>query len=190
MGIHMELAARQDGLQVLHVVMFPKRHFDIPILGIDAIAKEDTLNFVIVDMSPVRRNRSLQDFYLCALKQLSHDSFRTINSPTAWGTEIFSPMCLNIKPSSNNETNNFIYYACYVTRMNLEIAHQMIPIKLDNIAKHKEISNCHHRYCFFQMKNRKTKIVLANSFGFERTEKYIREFMFEKPNISIYNERK
>ncbi len=38
--LHLEIGARQDGLQVLHCVLYPRYNYDLPILGIDMVMKD------------------------------------------------------------------------------------------------------------------------------------------------------
>merc|ERR1711881_189693 len=83
--------------------------------------------------------------------------------------------CVCLRPITIEETNRFIQYACYLTRLHLEVACVMVPIEFGARQRIKEISNCHRRFCDNQIRNDKTRKVLASSFGDEKARKYMRE---------------
>lgn len=61
--LHLEVAVRQDGLQVVHCVMYPRVEFDLPILSLDLVASGDRVTLAIVDPCPVTGNLSLPPYY-------------------------------------------------------------------------------------------------------------------------------
>lgn len=61
--LHLELAVRQDGLHVLHCVMYPRMDFDLPILSIDVVAVDGKVTFAIADPCPVTARLTLPGFY-------------------------------------------------------------------------------------------------------------------------------
>lgn len=58
--LHLELATRQDGLEVFHCVMYPRLEFDLPILSMDMVAGEGgRVSLAIIDPCPVSWDRSI-----------------------------------------------------------------------------------------------------------------------------------
>ena len=49
--------------QILHCVMFPRLNYDLPILGMDMVGKDDIITLAITDFSPVACDRSLPPDY-------------------------------------------------------------------------------------------------------------------------------
>ena len=43
--------------------MFPRLNYDLPILGIDLVGKDDIITLAITDFSPVAQDRSLPPDY-------------------------------------------------------------------------------------------------------------------------------
>ena len=56
--MHIEVAWRQDGLHILHLVLFPRVKFDLPIFCMDLVVSSGgRVTLAIVDSSPVTRNQ-------------------------------------------------------------------------------------------------------------------------------------
>lgn len=57
--------------QVLHCVLYPRQHYDVPILSIDIVGKGNNVSLAIIDPCPSRMDRSIPAFFcdivLCAL---------------------------------------------------------------------------------------------------------------------------
>jgi phycocyanobilin:ferredoxin oxidoreductase len=63
-----QVAIRQDGLQVLHVVLYPRYKYDLPILAMDLVIAKDRVSLVVVDACPVSQNKTLPSHYLQVLQ--------------------------------------------------------------------------------------------------------------------------
>jgi phycocyanobilin:ferredoxin oxidoreductase len=179
--IHLELAVRQDGLQVFHFVMYPRFYYGLPILCMDIVSYNTGSMFAIADTSPVRLNNTLPEFYATGIKLLMKD-FATPQSNQAlpsWGRNILSHLCISIKPNNDAEVDMFINYACALARIHLEVSRLVDPVSPDRTKKVQEIIVCHRRFCHNQTKNKKTFSILASSFGEDKAAKYIKNFMFE-----------
>jgi len=182
--IHMEVAIRQDGLQVFHMVMYPRLIYDVPILCMDVVANDDRICLAIADTSPVRWDKSLPGFYSNAIQKLRNRLSASQALPE-WGQEIFSPLCVCLRPISTDETYQFIRYACSITRLHLEISRLMYPIESSMAERAMEISACHRRFCDNQLKNEKTRRVLGASFGKSKADKYMAGFMFDMSSVPL-----
>ena len=56
---------RQDGLHVLHVVLYPRYKYDLPVLAMDlVVVPGGRVSLAIVDACPVSKNLSLPPHYM------------------------------------------------------------------------------------------------------------------------------
>ncbi|KAJ9522286.1 hypothetical protein QJQ45_008121, partial [Haematococcus lacustris] len=62
--LHLEVGTRQDGLDVLHVVLYPRYAYDLPILAMDLVLVKGVASLAIVDACPVRAGQELPSYYL------------------------------------------------------------------------------------------------------------------------------
>ncbi|PNH02975.1 Phycocyanobilin:ferredoxin oxidoreductase [Tetrabaena socialis] len=62
--LHVEIGMRQDGLQVLHVTIFPRYSYDLPIFGLDIVMVEGRTTLAVVDCCPLRKDLKLPAHYL------------------------------------------------------------------------------------------------------------------------------
>ena len=69
--LHLELAQVSNGLDILHCVMFPNPDYALPIFDTDLVGRGSGLiSAAIVDLSPVRVDRSLPERYRTSLSLL------------------------------------------------------------------------------------------------------------------------
>ena len=123
--LHLEVAVRQDGLQVVHCVMYPRPEFDLPILSMDLVANGDRITLAIVDPCPVTGNLSLPPFYAKSATDLQVkyglESNRTIPD---WGSAIFSKLCVIVRPTTPKEVASFLKYAIALTNVHVQNCRQ------------------------------------------------------------------
>jgi phycocyanobilin:ferredoxin oxidoreductase len=65
--MHLEVAVRGDGLQVLHCVVYPRLSHDLPILSMDLVAVDGRVTLAVADPCPVAADLSLPPFYARAV---------------------------------------------------------------------------------------------------------------------------
>jgi len=176
--IHIEVAARQDGLQLVHLAMFPRTQFCLPILIIDLDLNQNGAYYGFADSTSVQFNRSLPVVYSNTVRQIQ-SCYNYSFSFHKWGKNIFSPLCINAKLSSVSEVNCFIEYICSFLRLHLEVARFMKSVNFGEQGMIEEIFVCQRHFCEHHHKDKKTSVFLANSFGKIKAAKYIREFMFD-----------
>jgi phycocyanobilin:ferredoxin oxidoreductase len=189
--LHLEVAVRQDGLQVVHCVMYPKPEFDLPILSLDLVANGDRVSLAIIDPCPVTGNLSLPPFYVKSTTELQIkyglESNRTIPE---WGSAIFSKLCVIVRPESPQEVAKFLKYAIALANFHVQIGRLAVPVggagttdgdrHPEEVAKRRaEIKAAHARYSAKQLENDKTRKVLEKSFGSGPSEDYMRTVMFD-----------
>jgi len=175
--IHIGLFIRQDGLQVLQTVIYPQYEFDLPLLFVYVVIIDNSVRFASVDLPPVRWRRSNPDFLSDAMRNLQAH-FRVPCASPSWGQKIFSPLCVSVKPDSEEETDSFIQYTCSLIRAHLEAARLKVPIQPRKQKLLQEIKACHLRFNCYQRKNEKLRRILLKSFGEKKAHEIINQFMF------------
>lgn len=196
--LHMELAVEDggSGLSVLHVVMWPRPEFDIPIFGLDLVARRGgTVGFAIADLSPVELDGSLPNSHVAAMDTLLTESgleeftIRSLDSdvsgsPAArvpdWAREIFSDRCVLFRPGKDEDKiERFLKYATALARSHLQITKQWAPVPEDKPATRRQLVAAQSRYASKQRENARTRDVLAAHFGELFADRYLREVLFD-----------
>jgi phycocyanobilin:ferredoxin oxidoreductase len=172
--IHLEVAQMKSGLDILHVNMYPRYEYDIPIFGADIVASSKSVGAAIVDISSIREDRSLPEQY--KILDIVDVDFEEDKKMPEWG-DVFSEYCVFVRPTKD-EYKNFINVA--FTYLNYHCAISDITKPTDNIE-----SNYlgHKFYCEKQRQNNKTRRVLESIFDQEFADKYISEMLFDYPEI-------
>lgn len=185
--LHLEVAVQQDGLQVLHCVMFPRLDFDLPILSMDIVAVKGRPTLAVVDPCPVTVHQTLPSLYESSVRSLQSkynvESNRVIPE---WGKDIFSPLCVCMRPSSPEDVGTFIKYALALFDFHTQFARLCNPITVGGqqtqdqvLSRRKEIYEAHMRYRRRQLENDKTRRVLDKAFGAALSDDYMSQFMFD-----------
>ena len=150
--IHLELALRGDGLQVLHCVLFPRLEFDLPILSMDLVAAplpptpktsssssssssdpaslqppllpDSVVSLAIIDPCPARLDGSLPEPYRDVVVALQRECGVASNrSQPEWGREIFSEACILTRPAGDEDLlKRFLRYALSLHSAHLTFA--------------------------------------------------------------------
>jgi phycocyanobilin:ferredoxin oxidoreductase len=173
--IHLEVAQMKSGLDILHTNMYPRYEYDLPIFGADIVASSKSVGAAIVDISSIRKDRSLPEMYKI-LDIVEDREFEKDKKMPEWG-DVFSEYCVFVSPNEDEYTKfNDIAF----TYLNYHCA-------ISNISKPNENVNDnyegHKYYCEKQRQNNKTRGVLKNIFGDEFADKYISEMLFDYPEI-------
>ncbi|KAF6265515.1 phycocyanobilin ferredoxin oxidoreductase-like protein [Scenedesmus sp. NREL 46B-D3] len=183
--LHLEVAHRQDGLQVLHMVLFPRYDFDIPILALDLVAAGGAVTLAIIDACPVTSRLSLPQHYVQTMTELQQnflpESCQARNIPE-WGGKIFSPLCVCMRPDTPEELGGFMKYAIALTRAHLMYSQLLEPLRPTDKPSARRLSEllaCHERFCEQQLANTKTARVLEVAFDPEFTQAYMSKLMFD-----------
>ncbi|WP_310483313.1 phycocyanobilin:ferredoxin oxidoreductase [Chamaesiphon sp. VAR_48_metabat_403] len=175
--LHLELAQVGQNLDILHCVMFPHPHYNLPIFGADIVCGRGSISAAIVDLSPVNRDRSLPTSYQLPLFGLPAVKFAQVRELPAWG-DIFSDYCLFIRPSDTDEETAFGDYVLSMLKIHCQIAIHTQPAtsarELATILAGQEY------YCDRQQENDKTRRVLEKSFGTEWTNRYMTTMLFDR----------
>lgn len=117
-------------------------------------------------------------WYADAVRDLQ-STYKTPRSLPQWGREIFSDVCVAVRPTSPEEVASFITYAAALTRLHMQVAKLQQPMLVARGPRLKEIHACHKRFCDMQLKNDKTKRVLEAAFSAEFADSYMKEVMFD-----------
>jgi phycocyanobilin:ferredoxin oxidoreductase len=180
--LHIEVAVRQDGLQVFHCVMYPRLTYDLPILSMDLVANDGMVSLAIIDPCPVTPNLQLPPFYEAPVRQLqARYQLENNRSIPPWGQAIFSPCCVIMRPQGGEDLGRFLKYALALTQLHVQVAKIAHPVTSSPGAQRRieGIHAAHQRYCDKQLENDKTRRVLAAAFGEQLAEDYMRRLMFD-----------
>lgn len=176
--LHIEVAVQQDGLQVLHCVMYPRNTFDLPILSLDVVAYKGRPTFAIIDPCPVTNSLQLPPLYVNSVRSLQKKyDISTNSSIPDWGKSIFSECCVQMRPESSEDTGKFIKYLLALCHFHVQYARLATPV--DSVARRKEIYESHVRYSKMQRSNDKTFSILEKRFGSENARRYMNTMMFD-----------
>jgi phycocyanobilin:ferredoxin oxidoreductase len=173
--IHLEVAKMKSGLNILHTNMYPRYEYDIPIFGADIVASSKSVGAAIVDISSIRKDRSLPEKY--QILDIINKEFENNKKMPEWG-DVFSKYCIFVKPTEE-EYQKFIDLTFTYLNYHCAISNITKP-NWDNYQQNYE---GHKYYCEKQRKNDKTLRVLKSIFGEKFSHKYISEMLFNYQNI-------
>ena len=178
--LHLELATVGSILDILHCVMFPKQEYALPIFGVDLVGRRGgEITAAIVDLSPIKADRTLPQSYSDTLSKLPDLNFSNPRVLPAWG-DIFSSFCVFVRPVGIQEEEQFLHRVQDFITLHCQIARTESPL-----TSHQEIMEVmagQENYCTQQQKNDKTRRVLEKSFGSEWTDRYINTMLFDLAN--------
>lgn len=185
--LHVEVAVRQDGLQVVHCVMYPYPAVDLPILSLDMVLSGGRVTLAIIDPCPVSRDLQLPPFYARSVADLQgRYGMESNRSVPEWGAAIFSPLCVCLRPQAPADVAAFLKYAIALINFHVQIGRLAEPVGAgggmsEDAAgrKRAEIAAAHERYSARQLDNDKTRRVLEKAFGSGPAEEYMRVVMFD-----------
>lgn len=181
--LHIEVAVQQDGLQVLHCVMFPRNIFDVPILSLDMVAYNGRPTFAIIDPCPVSQDLSLPKVYATSVMSLQQKyDIHTNSDIPEWGRNIFSDFCIQLRPESPEDVGKFLKYSLALVHFHLQFARLALPLQSsdgERCDKMGEISASHARFSANQLRNDKTRQILEKRFGADLAREYMENMMFD-----------
>mmetsp|Transcript_46502 Transcript_46502/g.116296 ORF Transcript_46502/g.116296 Transcript_46502/m.116296 type:complete len:495 (+) Transcript_46502:432-1916(+) len=183
--IHMELAVRQDGMQVFHFVMYPWPAFDVPIFSLDMVSFNGNLTLAICDCCPVSADMSLPSIYQQGLAAIQQE-FSVDRKVPDWGEAIFSKQCVLVRPDSAIEVGAFIKYTLSALSLHLQISRLVAPLPKEEMPRMEGIWQAHQRYSHKMLENDKTARALEASFGKEWSAEYMRRMMFDSADPDIW----
>jgi len=173
--IHLEVAQMKSGLDILHTNMYPRYEYDIPIYGADIVASSKSVGAAIVDISSVREDRTLPDQY--EILNIIDTDFEEDKKMPDWG-DVFSQYCVFVRPTEE-EYEKFVNTAFTYLNYHCAISYNTKP----NWDNYPNVYQGHKYYCEKQRQNNKTRRVLESIFGDEFADRYIKEMLFDYPEI-------
>lgn len=175
--LHLELAQVNNGLDILHCVMFPNPAYALPIFGADLVGRQSgAISAAVVDLSPVTGDRSLPSSYQAALSALPPVAFSQPRPLPEWG-DIFSEFCLFVHPTNAQEEDLFLNRVQEFLTLHCQLARRELPLTAQ--ADIYNIAAGQRYYCRKQQENDKTRRVLEKSFGAEWTDRYMNTMLFD-----------
>jgi len=177
--IHMELASREDGLEVLHVVVYPRVRYALPIFALDMVGMKGEVSYCIADVAPVAPG-GLPPGQAAEVRGLQAMCFGA-DGPArlplpAWGAAILSPDYVALRPKGPEDVNRFVQYGYALLSWYLMLQREAPLLGTD--AAVAEVFRRHAEFGRRQLENQKTAAVLARAFGPRLAARYMREVMF------------
>lgn len=177
--MHLELAKVGNNLDILHCVMFPYAQYPLAMFGCDIVAGKAGISAAIVDLSPTSADKTLSSDYQAKLANLQEPTFQDKRDLPPWG-DIFSPFCLFIRPSNDEEETLFLNRVKDFLTIHCQIATTSQEVSASEKLAYLEGQK---NYCNQQQQNDKTRRVLEKAFGVEWAENYMTSVLFDLPNF-------
>ena len=184
--LHLEAAVRDDGLAVLHCVLYPRLGLGgggFPILSLDAVAARGAVTLAIVDPCPARMDGCLLPSYDATAASVAAaagvpPANRTVPD---WGKTIFSRHCALTRPADAAAFLDWARYALSLHDAHLSLADDAVRrggggASATALA---DTAAAHARYAACQLANAKTRRVLEAAFGGGWAEDYMSGCMFD-----------
>ena len=172
--LHIEVAEFSKRLKILHCVFFPDPKFDIPIFGMDLVKINDIVSAAIVDLSPTSKTQNIQ--YEKLLSRVNIEGFQSKREIPKWG-EIFSKNVFFAALNNESEKKTFCIIVDQYLSILINLCQETRPDYDQAIIK--ERTNYQKNYCFQQMKNQKTSLVLLKYFDKKWVDEYIKKVLFD-----------
>ncbi|GMH37134.1 hypothetical protein BSKO_05007 [Bryopsis sp. KO-2023] len=186
--IDIELARRQDKLQVLHCIMVPRIKYDLPIFACDMVGA-GRVNFAAVDLTPSSLSAKLPEALdLRITERMNSDPSKSWLEPPPkspeskqkrlpeWFAEMSSDRMRMMAPKDKNDIEKFSDYALMLLEVYLEFVCEAEEAPEDRLG---DIKAAHKRFFHNNLQNIKTRAALKSCFGEEFTEYYMSEVMFD-----------
>lgn len=171
--IHLEIAQMSIGLDIMHVNMYPRFEYNLPIFGADIVATEKGVGAAIIDLSPLGKNLP-QDYKML---QMFYTPFNEVREIPEWG-DVFSRYCVFVRPEKR-EFEQFVAITDSYLTCHLKLSENRQAI-VDNIQENHD----HQQYyCDQQQKNDKTRKILHKLFGETFGDRYLNEMLFDCPVV-------
>jgi hypothetical protein len=177
--INLSISSREDGLQIFHMVAFPRFEFDFPVLHVHLMARKTKISLAVIDSSPVKWDRSLPEFYTEMMSKLQNQFSLDLATPK-WNEEVCSAYSVALNSSQSSRFDQFAQYACSLIRAHFEVARIVTPTRNPFIIE--EIKASQNRFCATHQKNEEIFRILSASYGEKKTRDYLTQFLFDLNN--------
>lgn len=173
--MHLEAAVRDDGLQVVHCVAFPRDSTALPIFGADVVGYGPRTSFAIVDATPVHVGGLPPRLDATVERLLArHGQVPARRTAASWA-DVFSSACVMTRPASGADADAFVAYATDLARVHAG----WLPLSASAAGGRRAVRAAHARYCAAQLRNVKTRQILEKALGRVAADRYMREVMFD-----------
>ena len=172
--LHIEIAEFSKRLKILHCVFFPDPKYDIPIFGMDLVKVNEVVSAAIVDLSPSSKNQ--HEKYEELLNPINKSVFESEREIPEWG-DIFSENVFFASLKNEAEKNAFCKIVDHYLFVLIKLSQSSSPDYDREIIE--ERIKYQKNYCFQQMKNEKTSLVLLKYFDKKWVNEYIKKILFD-----------
>ena len=183
--MHVEVGARSDGnFEVLHVVLYPRARYALPIFCLDVVAFGGRVSFAIADASPVGEGEEGGKARLPAAYAEAMASMRARHLPDVtmeglppWAHAILSPHAVCVRPKTEADVRNFAAYCSDLLSWHLDRAAEATLLSRD--ATIGAVFRSHERFAYAQRTNLKTTRMLDAAFGPAFGQAYVNGTLFD-----------
>lgn len=173
---HLKIIEPQDGkgLWLMHVNVFPRPSFELPILGFDIVAGPKKITGSFMDYSPLHGfHHPYHDYMKTRVCDLEWNKQRQLPQ---WAQEIFSE---NMIAVSNINTEEELEQFIYVTSDLVD--HYLNNLVLNAFNSGRDTKSILNKYCKNQKLNPHLhRSILAMGISEEDKDRYINEILFEE----------
>ena len=170
--MHVEVAQREDGIDIVHAVFMPQPTLEVPLLSADAVAVDGAVTLAIVDPSP---HGGMAPEYRHEVWRLQAWYGVSSNRTTPpWGQSLFSDLCVLCRPKCQSDVDAFVGYAVALALFTAKWgSHHAIEGDATALWWDRQ------RYMSAHLKNEKTRRMLEAAFGTDFACRYMAEGMFD-----------
>ena len=164
----------EKGLWLMHVNVFPKEGFELPILGFDIVAGPKKITGSFMDYSPLHGfPHPYHDYMHVRTRNLEWNRPREL--PT-WAKEIFSEDMIAVgNINTEEELNQFIYVT------NDLVEHYLENLSMNAFVSKRDTRPILNKYCANQKLNPHLhRSILAMGISEDDKDRYINDVLFEE----------
>lgn len=173
---HLKTIVPEDGkgLWLMHVNVFPRPGFELPILGFDIVAGPKKITGSFMDFSPLHgRTHPYHDYMEMRTQGLSWNKKRELPE---WAQEIFSSNMIAVGNIQDlEELDQFIYVTSDL------VDHYLKGLKDNTFKAHRDTRPILNKYCINQKMNPHLhRSILAMGISEQDKDRYVNDVLFEE----------
>ncbi|GMH37566.1 hypothetical protein BSKO_05439 [Bryopsis sp. KO-2023] len=168
--LHVNLAVRQDGVELMHIMMVPYLEYDMPIFTLEMVGVDDTITYGMVDLIPASMSGKLPELYDSGMKWLQEGTIKSNREAPEWLKSIGSPNAIIMVPNDEDEAMRFLTYAGVLSKTYLRSSKDMQPVGPSQIS---DVKAAHERFYQVASPNSKSRDLLKMSF---KDESFLDEY--------------
>ena len=166
--------------QILNSVIYPRHHYDLPLLGVDFLSFGKVKNLIVMDFQPLFQDEAYLDKYIAPLKAL-HDRYPDLSQDLEMksydANQYFSKYLLFAKTDAETvKTRVFEAFKEY-----LQLYFQMLNAAepLADLEAIQRVRQAQKDYDQYSAERDPAAGLFKGYFGHDWSERFLHEFLFE-----------